>query len=321
MEVIFRITDGVSAGQVYKFNQEIIKIGRGRQNHIVIEDSTVSGSHCTITFKDGEFVITDHSKNGTFVNGKKISQIILNDGDEIRVGLTKLLFQFTRKPVIKEDRQEIVQKIPEVSEEETKIKRIEETERRKVFSSPKAKKERKIKPIMIVIPTVIVVLGVIYLLSSPPQEKKEPTTPQKQDEKRVVGELVDIEEAYKRLDIENLASEIKNKIAYGKEKYDGKKRANGNLYEAIKAWKEAAVVLDWERKKILEGMVYTAEYELKAKLDTLWRDANTLFKSGEKKEVAYLLKVITETIPDPENDNYKKAKKWLSEEYGKYLEE
>lgn len=53
-----------------------IKIGRGQANDIVINDPTVSSEHAKITILDsGNVVIKDlNSKNGTFVNGKRIVQ-------------------------------------------------------------------------------------------------------------------------------------------------------------------------------------------------------------------------------------------------------
>ena len=55
---------------------KIIKIGRGQANDIIINDPTVSSEHAKITILDsGNVVIKDlNSKNGTFVNGKRILQ-------------------------------------------------------------------------------------------------------------------------------------------------------------------------------------------------------------------------------------------------------
>jgi pSer/pThr/pTyr-binding forkhead associated (FHA) protein len=48
----------------------------------------VSRRHCRLTQADGQVVVHDlQSKNGTFVNGNRVSDVgILRDGDEINLG-------------------------------------------------------------------------------------------------------------------------------------------------------------------------------------------------------------------------------------------
>lgn len=311
MEITVKIIYGTNAGQTYRFNQEVIKIGRSKQNHLPIEDNTVSGFHSTVTFKDSKFIIVDHSKNGTFINGKKIKEAVLNNGDEIQIGLTKLQVLFETQPAV----------INKVIEEKTEIKRIDATERRKFVPVSEHKKKIKVRPIMIVIPAVIVILGLIYLLSSPASEPSKPPSSQKQEDKKIVGELVDIADVYKKLDVNNLTGDVKNKIIYGKEKYDGKKRV-GNLYEAIASWKEALVMLDGERMRLLEGMIYTAEQELKTEIERLKNDAIILSRAGDKKGAALKLQEIIQMIPDLDDSNYRWAnEKLVAGGFQKYLGE
>jgi Inner membrane component of T3SS, cytoplasmic domain len=61
---------------------------------IVIEDETVSGSHAILVYRDGRCLIKDDlSRNGTFVNGKEITEAYpLKSYDQIRVGNTILTF-------------------------------------------------------------------------------------------------------------------------------------------------------------------------------------------------------------------------------------
>lgn len=65
-----------------------IKIGRGTSNDVVINDSVVSTSHAKITISDfGEISIEDlNSKNGTFVNGKKITKAVLTSSSTVVLG-------------------------------------------------------------------------------------------------------------------------------------------------------------------------------------------------------------------------------------------
>ncbi len=70
------------------------RIGANPVCDIVIDDETVSGSHAIIVYRDGRFLVKDDlSRNGTFVNGREISEALpLKSYDQIRVGNTFLTF-------------------------------------------------------------------------------------------------------------------------------------------------------------------------------------------------------------------------------------
>lgn len=65
-----------------------IKIGRGKNNDVVINDAVVSTSHAIISVSDfGEISIEDlNSKNGTFVNGKRITKAVLTSSSIVVLG-------------------------------------------------------------------------------------------------------------------------------------------------------------------------------------------------------------------------------------------
>lgn len=71
-----------------------ISIGRSADNDIAILDPYSSGHHSFIYPRDNHYFVRDNnSKNGTFLNGKKIqTEISLNKGDEILVGSTRIVF-------------------------------------------------------------------------------------------------------------------------------------------------------------------------------------------------------------------------------------
>lgn len=78
----------------YLFKRETTEIGRGQQNRIIIDNPIVSSQHAKITRNDSEFIISDlNSKNGTFVNKKKITTHTLTDGDVIGIGQHELRFE------------------------------------------------------------------------------------------------------------------------------------------------------------------------------------------------------------------------------------
>ena len=75
--------------------QPVTEIGRWEDNDVVIDDRWVSRYHAQVRREGNEYVVQDlGSKNGTFVNGRRIAApTVLADGDEIQVTpLVKLTF-------------------------------------------------------------------------------------------------------------------------------------------------------------------------------------------------------------------------------------
>lgn len=71
------------------FLQSVINIGRGSENHLVLESDSVSRRHCRLKKKDGTWTITDlNSTNGTYVNDLQVKTYQLQRGDQIKVGDT-----------------------------------------------------------------------------------------------------------------------------------------------------------------------------------------------------------------------------------------
>lgn len=71
-----------------------IRIGRGNGCQICLSDPLSSRTHAIISYEDGHWIASDaDSRNGTLVNEKKISQVVLANGDRIRIGSTELLFE------------------------------------------------------------------------------------------------------------------------------------------------------------------------------------------------------------------------------------
>ncbi len=81
----FKRTDGTQ--MEFELGDRPITIGRGPEADLVILDDKVSRLHCGIRLWDGDFIIKDlRSKNGTFVNGRRVEMAKLNPGDRIRIG-------------------------------------------------------------------------------------------------------------------------------------------------------------------------------------------------------------------------------------------
>ncbi len=68
-------------------------IGRNQECDLAIHDTIASREHAVIRESKGRFMLEDQkSRNGTLVNGKKVSTVPLADGDEIRIGDCRILF-------------------------------------------------------------------------------------------------------------------------------------------------------------------------------------------------------------------------------------
>ncbi len=70
-------------------------VGRGRENDVVIRDQCISRNHAILQSTDlGEFYLIDlGSRNGTFVNGRRVSiPVTLHNADQIAFGKTQAEF-------------------------------------------------------------------------------------------------------------------------------------------------------------------------------------------------------------------------------------
>jgi transcriptional regulator with GAF, ATPase, and Fis domain len=72
-----------------------ITVGRSRQNHVKLLTEQASRVHCRLmrTEKGSYRLLDGNSSNGTYVNGQRISEKELADGDAIAVGGASLIFK------------------------------------------------------------------------------------------------------------------------------------------------------------------------------------------------------------------------------------
>jgi DNA-binding SARP family transcriptional activator len=72
---------------------DICSLGREGDNSISLEDPEASRHHASIRrTSDGFLFVDQRSTNGSFVNGERVSDRMLADGDVIRVGQVELMF-------------------------------------------------------------------------------------------------------------------------------------------------------------------------------------------------------------------------------------
>ncbi|HET8567757.1 MAG TPA: DUF3662 and FHA domain-containing protein [Candidatus Limnocylindria bacterium] len=64
-----------------------VGIGRDPENDVVLDDRRVSRKHAEVRLRLGRYTLYDlQSTNGTYVNGRRIAEVVLSDGDRIAVG-------------------------------------------------------------------------------------------------------------------------------------------------------------------------------------------------------------------------------------------
>ena len=82
--------------RVVPLREDVIHLGRGLAADVRLEDATVSRKHALIVRRDdGVVILDDRSMNGVWVNGERISEAVLADGDEILLGRVPLRFAAT----------------------------------------------------------------------------------------------------------------------------------------------------------------------------------------------------------------------------------
>ncbi|MBF0491408.1 MAG: FHA domain-containing protein [Deltaproteobacteria bacterium] len=73
---------------------ETISLGRSPSNDVVLKEAKVSRQHAAINKQGNDYILIDlKSSNGVYVNGKRVEEQILKDGDQVSVGSFKMLFQ------------------------------------------------------------------------------------------------------------------------------------------------------------------------------------------------------------------------------------
>lgn len=82
---------GAHAGRLLEFDQDAIRMGRMPDSDVAFDaeaDLDASGRHAEVRRGPDGFVVVDcQSRNGTFVNGRRVDRAVLKHGDEIECGV------------------------------------------------------------------------------------------------------------------------------------------------------------------------------------------------------------------------------------------
>ena len=87
------VLSGSDEGIAMRLGERKIYMGRMAQSEFILTDTNVSRVHAWIAYEQHRHVLYDaESRNGSFVNGVRITAQRLRDGDEIRLGTTALRY-------------------------------------------------------------------------------------------------------------------------------------------------------------------------------------------------------------------------------------
>jgi pSer/pThr/pTyr-binding forkhead associated (FHA) protein len=83
-------------GRTYELKVERTTVGRVEDNAFQIADPSVSSHHCEVLLHGEEILIRDlNSTNGSYINGEKIAESILKQGQILRLGMIELRLEPT----------------------------------------------------------------------------------------------------------------------------------------------------------------------------------------------------------------------------------
>jgi pSer/pThr/pTyr-binding forkhead associated (FHA) protein/uncharacterized RDD family membrane protein YckC len=83
-----------SARREVPLSRTLMSIGRDPSNDVVLPDAMVSRRHAVIEYRGSQYFLRDcNSSNGSLVNGDRVSERTLRDGDLVAIGTARLLFR------------------------------------------------------------------------------------------------------------------------------------------------------------------------------------------------------------------------------------
>jgi pSer/pThr/pTyr-binding forkhead associated (FHA) protein len=88
--------DGNHRGEDFRVREGQNILGSEPGCEIVLEDSTISGRHASLRYKDGKFIFSDlDSTNGSYVNdaAEPVARVEIKDNDIVRMGNVRLKFK------------------------------------------------------------------------------------------------------------------------------------------------------------------------------------------------------------------------------------
>jgi pSer/pThr/pTyr-binding forkhead associated (FHA) protein len=97
MATLYQIGENGSKAEQWEVGEKPVVVGRNRRAQVSIEDEGVSRRHFVISREGEDYVIKDlNSRNGTWIEGRRVFAEKLRHNDCIQAGRT--LFRFAARP-------------------------------------------------------------------------------------------------------------------------------------------------------------------------------------------------------------------------------
>jgi len=94
-ESAWLISKGTEPKSGFPLKKEIVLVGRSIGSDVFLNDKSISRRHAQVVKNSDGFIIKDlDSRNGTFVNGKRIEEQLIRDGDEVSLGNLSFVFKY-----------------------------------------------------------------------------------------------------------------------------------------------------------------------------------------------------------------------------------
>jgi pSer/pThr/pTyr-binding forkhead associated (FHA) protein len=86
--------EGPDGPRLVSLNDPMVYVGRSFNAGVRLDDHTVSRRHAIFVRRGGRTrILDDHSVNGTFVNGFRVEEAILNDSDVVVLGSVVFVYR------------------------------------------------------------------------------------------------------------------------------------------------------------------------------------------------------------------------------------
>ena len=87
----------VCGEEAFALTADVTHVGRGMTADFRLDDHTVSARHAIVVMRGDRLrILDDRSTNGTVVNGRRIDEAVLRDGDVIVLGRVVLTYRHVR---------------------------------------------------------------------------------------------------------------------------------------------------------------------------------------------------------------------------------
>ena len=87
----------VCGEEAFALNADVTHVGRGMTADVRLDDHTVSARHAIVVARGDRLrILDDRSTNGTVVNGRRVDEAELRDGDVVVLGRVVLTYRHVR---------------------------------------------------------------------------------------------------------------------------------------------------------------------------------------------------------------------------------